>query len=88
MIQLQTLPKRRRESALSYPQAELPECLCGGYAALRGRYATEGGRLIWYYTVYCRRCDNRIRLFGDVYQKSDAVTAWNRFISELNTGQS
>ncbi|HBB7153506.1 TPA: hypothetical protein JZ210_002932 [Escherichia coli] len=75
------LTKRRKESALSYPQATLPDCPCGGYAALRGRYSTEGGRLTWYYMVYCSRCGFRIRLFGDIYQKSDAVTAWNRSVS-------
>ncbi len=83
-MQLSKSPKRPRESALSYPQAELADCLCGGYANLRGRYATEDGRLTWYYVVYCRRCSCRIRLFGDVYQKSDAVSAWSRFISNAN----
>lgn len=78
-----TIQKRKRETAISYPSAELHDCPCGGFAGLRGRYATEGGRLTWYYAVFCYRCNARLRLFGDVFQKSDAVTAWNRFASEV-----
>ncbi|WP_133159277.1 hypothetical protein [Superficieibacter electus] len=62
----------------------LPDCSCGGSPVLRGRYATENGRKVWYYRVYCQRgnCGKRVLLLGDIWTRQDAVTAWQRRIAK------
>lgn len=62
----------------------LPDCSCGGSPVLRGRYATESGRKVWYYRVYCQRgtCGKQIKLQGDIWTRKDAIQAWMRCIAE------
>ncbi|EEJ5117708.1 hypothetical protein [Salmonella enterica] len=51
---------------------------------LRGRYATENGRKVWYYRVHCQRsaCGKRITLVGDIWTRQDALQAWKRRITK------